>query len=152
MVFILFFLSKIQIVGEIHAGDSFGELALIHETHRRASVICKEQSEFLRLDKDDFNQVQKCLQRRLLFFNFYSMYHAITLNPIILESVKETTATRVLLTYESYCISFRYSKPLLLFDIVIRCLHWPRLQFVTASGFICQAFFQKCKGPTVIHT
>jgi CRP-like cAMP-binding protein len=57
MVFILFFLSKIQIVGEIHAGDSFGELALIHETHRRASVICKEQSEFLRLDKDDFNQV-----------------------------------------------------------------------------------------------
>ncbi|CAB3976902.1 Hypothetical predicted protein [Paramuricea clavata] len=46
-----------NVVGEILAGNSFGELALIHDTYRRASVICKEQSEFLRLDKSDFNQV-----------------------------------------------------------------------------------------------
>ncbi|XP_028399100.1 cyclic nucleotide-binding domain-containing protein 2-like [Dendronephthya gigantea] len=49
-----------NIVGEILAGNSFGELALIHDTHRRASVICKEPSKFLRLDKSDFNQVRTC--------------------------------------------------------------------------------------------
>lgn len=38
-------------------GDSFGELALLHNIRRAATIICKEPSEFLIVDKDDFNEV-----------------------------------------------------------------------------------------------
>ena len=46
-----------HIVGELGPGSSFGELALLHETKRRATIVCKENSEFLTLDKPDFENV-----------------------------------------------------------------------------------------------
>jgi len=54
----------IQRVGELTAGDCFGELALLHNTKRTASIRCRGQSEFLRVDKPDFDEVlRNCHQR-----------------------------------------------------------------------------------------
>ena len=47
----------INIMGELGPGASFGELALIHETKRRATIVCKEDTEFLTIDKPDFDAV-----------------------------------------------------------------------------------------------
>jgi hypothetical protein len=46
-----------QIVSEIKAGSSFGELALVKDIRRTAAVVCKCDSEFLRLDRNDFDNV-----------------------------------------------------------------------------------------------
>ncbi|KAL9967240.1 hypothetical protein ACROYT_G025424 [Oculina patagonica] len=46
-----------QVVGEMSEGDAFGELALLHNIRRTATIICKENSEFLRVDKPDFDEV-----------------------------------------------------------------------------------------------
>lgn len=46
-----------QIVAEMFAGDSFGELALLHDIKRAATIICKGQAEFLTVDKPDFDMV-----------------------------------------------------------------------------------------------
>ncbi|XP_057292624.1 uncharacterized protein LOC130621349 [Hydractinia symbiolongicarpus] len=46
-----------QVIGELQAGDSFGELALLHNTKRAASILCRGTSEFLRVDKPDFDEV-----------------------------------------------------------------------------------------------
>ncbi|CAH3124264.1 unnamed protein product [Pocillopora meandrina] len=46
-----------QVVGEMAEGDAFGELALLHNIRRTATIICKENSEFLRVDKPDFDEV-----------------------------------------------------------------------------------------------
>jgi len=46
-----------QIVGEIQAGNCFGELALVKDITRTATVVCKGDSEFLRLDRCDFDNV-----------------------------------------------------------------------------------------------
>ncbi|KAJ7381256.1 hypothetical protein OS493_001373 [Desmophyllum pertusum] len=46
-----------QVVGEMSEGDAFGELALLHNIRRTATIICKEDSEFLRVDKPDFDEV-----------------------------------------------------------------------------------------------
>lgn len=49
-----------QIVGEMFAGDSFGELALLHDIKRAATIICKGNAEFLTVDKPDFDMVSIC--------------------------------------------------------------------------------------------
>ena len=64
-----------QVIGEILAGDSFGELALLHNTRRRASIICKEDTEFLRLDKVDFNQVHFVNTSKTFSFIFKALYY-----------------------------------------------------------------------------
>ena len=47
-----------QIIGELGPGDSFGELALLNEdSRRRATIVCKGNVEFLRVDKPDFDSI-----------------------------------------------------------------------------------------------
>ena len=41
-----------QMLGELVAGASFGELALMHNIKRTATIICKGFSQFLRVDKE----------------------------------------------------------------------------------------------------
>jgi len=53
----------VQVVGEMSEGDAFGELALLHNIRRTATIICKENSEFLRVDKPDFDEVGKYSKR-----------------------------------------------------------------------------------------
>ena len=49
---------KQQIVGTLTEGSSFGELALMHNIKRTATIVCLEnKSEFLRVDKQDFETV-----------------------------------------------------------------------------------------------
>ena len=48
-----------MIVGELSSGAAFGELALLHDDRRRATIVCKEYSEFLKVDKPDFDEVLK---------------------------------------------------------------------------------------------
>lgn len=53
----------LQVIGEMSEGDAFGELALLHNIRRTATIICKENSEFLRVDKPDFDEV--CIYSKL---------------------------------------------------------------------------------------
>lgn len=46
-----------MVVGELGSGAAFGELALLHDDKRRATIVCKEPAEFLRVDKPDFDMV-----------------------------------------------------------------------------------------------
>lgn len=47
-----------HIIGELGAGASFGELALInHDSRRRATIVCKQDCEFLIVDKPDFDMI-----------------------------------------------------------------------------------------------
>ena len=48
-----------MIVGELSSGAAFGELALMHDDRRRATIVCNEYSEFLKVDKPDFDEVLK---------------------------------------------------------------------------------------------
>ena len=48
-----------MIVGELSSGAAFGELALLHDDRRRATIVCNEYSEFLKVDKPDFDEVLK---------------------------------------------------------------------------------------------
>ncbi|XP_031551266.1 cyclic nucleotide-binding domain-containing protein 2-like [Actinia tenebrosa] len=51
--------SRKQTVAAMFAGDMFGEVSLLHNIERTATIICRERSEFLRIDKPDFNMVLK---------------------------------------------------------------------------------------------
>ena len=46
-----------NIVGELGAGATFGDLALLNDDKRRATIVCKEDCEFLKLDKTDFKKI-----------------------------------------------------------------------------------------------
>ncbi len=46
-----------MIAGEIKAGGSFGELALMHSRARRASIFTNEDCELLKVDKPSFDEV-----------------------------------------------------------------------------------------------
>ena len=47
-------------------GDAFGELALLQNSTRTATIVCKTACEFLKIDKEDFNQVLEIL----IHFNY----------------------------------------------------------------------------------
>ncbi|XP_062520482.1 uncharacterized protein LOC134195480 [Corticium candelabrum] len=60
--------SRCHVVGELHAGSSFGEIALIHDAKRKASIVCRTPSQFLRLEKSDFdNEQQQQINTRLAY-------------------------------------------------------------------------------------
>ena len=48
-----------NIVGELGAGATFGDLALLNDDKRRATIVCKEDCEFLKVDKMDFNRMME---------------------------------------------------------------------------------------------
>ncbi len=48
-----------MVVGEIKSGGAFGELALIHNDRRRATIVCKQDCEFLKINKPDFEHILK---------------------------------------------------------------------------------------------
>ncbi|XP_064637922.1 uncharacterized protein LOC135494101 [Lineus longissimus] len=50
-------ISMSHCIGELTEGSTFGELALLHNITRTATIICKGHSEFLRVDKEDFDMV-----------------------------------------------------------------------------------------------
>jgi len=46
-----------QIVNELNTGQIFGELALMNDVTRTATIVCRMDSEFLRIDREDFDNV-----------------------------------------------------------------------------------------------
>ena len=48
---------RTNIVGELGAGATFGDLALLNDDKRRATIVCKEDCEFLKVDKTDFKKI-----------------------------------------------------------------------------------------------
>ena len=48
-----------MIVGELKAGSAFGDVALLRQSKRGATFICHEDSEFLKVEKPDFDGVLK---------------------------------------------------------------------------------------------
>ena len=77
-----------HIVGELGPGYSFGELALINaDSRRRATIVCKEDSEFLRVDKPDFDTIfkinhEKEWKMREEFFKFHPLFKKWTVSQI----------------------------------------------------------------------
>ena len=55
---------KNVVCGELSAGAAFGEHALLHDERRIVTIVCKEFSEFLRVDKDDFDEVLKRIHEK----------------------------------------------------------------------------------------
>ena len=51
-------------VAELRSGSSFGERALLGNDRRTATVLCKEYSEFLRMDHHDFDSIIRYAQQR----------------------------------------------------------------------------------------
>lgn len=48
------------LVATLHEGDDFGQLALVNDAPRAASIILREDNcHFLRVDKQDFNRILK---------------------------------------------------------------------------------------------
>jgi CRP-like cAMP-binding protein len=49
-------------VTTLHEGDDFGQLALVNDAPRAATIILREDNcHFLRVDKQDFNRIIKVL-------------------------------------------------------------------------------------------
>lgn len=72
-----------MIVGELSSGAAFGELALLHDDRRRATIVCKEYSEFLKVDKPDFDEVlkknhEKEWKERMNYFKEHSLFEGWT--------------------------------------------------------------------------
>lgn len=54
------------LVATLHEGDDFGQLALVNDAPRAATIILREDNcHFLRVDKQDFNRILK-VGRRLV--------------------------------------------------------------------------------------
>lgn len=50
------------LVTTLHEGDDFGQLALVNDAPRAATIILREDNcHFLRVDKQDFNRIIKVL-------------------------------------------------------------------------------------------
>lgn len=49
------------------AGESFGELALLENRPRAATILCKEDCDFAILEKEQFNEILKENERKKLF-------------------------------------------------------------------------------------
>lgn len=48
------------LVTTLHEGDDFGQLALVNDAPRAATIILREDNcHFLRVDKQDFNRIVK---------------------------------------------------------------------------------------------
>lgn len=48
------------LVATLHEGDDFGQLALVNDAPRAATIILREDNcHFLRVDKQDFNRILK---------------------------------------------------------------------------------------------
>ena len=72
-----------QTVAELHAGDSFGELAILKKVPRSASVICKQDCEFLSVTKEDFEEVLKStanqeLEAKRSFLRTYAIFETLS--------------------------------------------------------------------------
>lgn len=51
------------LVTTLHEGDDFGQLALVNDAPRAATIILRENNcHFLRVDKQDFNRIIKVPQ------------------------------------------------------------------------------------------
>ncbi|KAL4438839.1 hypothetical protein ABPG74_016559 [Tetrahymena malaccensis] len=53
-------------VKEIEAGNAFGELALLNNKPRLATIVCHENCQFAILEKEDFTKILKDIEEKLL--------------------------------------------------------------------------------------
>lgn len=74
-----------NIVGELGAGATFGDLALLNNDKRRATIVCKEDCEFLKVDKTDFNKIlmESCKE------NWTHSHEILSRHPLFREWSKE---------------------------------------------------------------
>lgn len=72
------------LVSTLHEGDDFGELALVNDAPRAATIILREDNcHFLRVDKRDFNRILKvgleigCIYRLYIGCSFFLLHSGI---------------------------------------------------------------------------
>ena len=46
-----------NIIGEVHTGGAFGELAILEKKSRAATVVCKTSCQFASLNKTDYRNI-----------------------------------------------------------------------------------------------
>ncbi|CAH3124261.1 unnamed protein product, partial [Pocillopora meandrina] len=109
-----------QIVGEMFAGDSFGELALLHDITRAATVICKGTVEFLTIDKPDFDMAYTCP------YNFYILsLIIIELYQVLKRSYQQEWETKMSLLTSSPCFKDRSPKELQQANSAAKLVEYP---------------------------
>eukprot|EP00057_Strongylocentrotus_purpuratus_P011264 XP_011665738.1 PREDICTED: uncharacterized protein LOC105438988 [Strongylocentrotus purpuratus] len=91
--------SNIRQMGETYAGASFGELALLHGTKRAASIRCKVDSEFLRVDKPDFDMVLRRSYQQEWDNRFQTLSSLSTFSEWITDEVVATTDRAKIIEY-----------------------------------------------------
>ena len=69
----------------LETGASFGELALLYDKPRLATIICTEDSKLLSLERKPFNRVlktneQKKMQAELAFFDKYHLFENVKMS------------------------------------------------------------------------
>ena len=74
-------------VGNLKAGQSFGERALIRNEERAASIVCTEYSQFATLDRIEFTaclaQVQKReMKEQVSFFKEFRIFQGLRNNTV----------------------------------------------------------------------
>ncbi|KAJ1505599.1 hypothetical protein HMI56_001035 [Coelomomyces lativittatus] len=100
-------------LSELQPGDSFGEVALLKNTRRSASVICKTMVEAFSVDKEDFHEVLKKTAEedqslKMEFLKSIPLFHDQP-NPVLLRlaevCVKQERGTNVVLVKEKEVLS-----------------------------------------------
>ena len=66
-------------VKEYHRGEGFGEIALLNNVRRKASVVCQERTEFVILDKKIY---QAILYIYIYIYIYILIYKYININNI----------------------------------------------------------------------
>ncbi|KAL4477751.1 hypothetical protein ABPG72_018925 [Tetrahymena utriculariae] len=79
---------RYQCVKIYKPGEAFGEIALLTtENKRMASIICKEDSWFISLDKEGFNEIQGSYQQHLLNEKVYFMKKFEIFKPVAVNKI-----------------------------------------------------------------
>ena len=72
----------------LHSGDTFGELALQFNRPRAASIICKKETHFAFLEKEDYDEILKnydtiSLDNRIATIKVFPMFSGWTRNTLV---------------------------------------------------------------------
>lgn len=105
-------------VALLEEGSLFGEVALLHDIPRQASIVTTTDCEFLKMSKDDFNNVMKATIRKkwdevedgMKKINYFDTWNSIQVRECcIISRMKEFEPGNIILSNDNYdCGNYAY--------------------------------------------